>query len=113
MRYSDTEEHYISMDGLQTDKASKVNVRWNSIRFWGIREHYISADCFQKDKANMVASYNHLNCQIPLHSHDFLEINIVTAGSGKHHIEEMSLNVTPGDVFIIPVHARHGYTCKD
>ena len=112
MCYSDVEEHYINTDNLQS-KANKANARWNSIRYWGVKEHYISTDCFLKDKANLVASYNHLNCQIPLHSHDFLEINIITAGSGKHHIEEMSLNVTPGDVFIIPVHARHGYTCKD
>lgn len=113
MRYMGIREDYISPDCSQKDQANKVNSRWSIIRYWGIREHYISTDCFLKDKANMVASYNHLNCQIPLHSHDFLEINIITAGSGKHHIEEMSLNVTPGDVFIIPVHARHGYTCKD
>ena len=83
------------------------------MRSLGTKEHYLSTECFQKDKANMVVSYNHLNCQVPLHSHDFLEINIIIAGSGKHHIEKMNLNVTPGDVFIIPIHARHGYTCKD
>ena len=83
------------------------------MRSFGIKEHYLSTECFQKDKPNMVVSYNHMNCQIPLHSHDFMEINIIVSGSGTHHLEDMSLSVTPGDVFIIPMHARHGYTCKD
>ena len=78
-----------------------------------IKEHYTSSEYFQKGNGNMVVCYNHPNCNIPLHSHDFLEINIIVAGGGTHHIEEMSLTVTPGDVFIIPIHARHGYTCKD
>ncbi len=49
--------------------------------------------------------------QIGMHSHQFLEINIVTGGSGCHYIEQRKIPVKRGDVFVIPADVHHGYFC--
>lgn len=49
------------------------------------------------------------NYEAPLHSHEFFEIAIVTGGFGKHLIEDSSISVTPGDVFVIPPGINHGF----
>lgn len=46
---------------------------------------------------------------LPMHMHDFYELNIVISGTGRHYIENNSLPIEPGDVFVIPPHISHGY----
>ena len=49
------------------------------------------------------------NYKIGMHVQEFPEINIVIRGSGKHYIENNHLDVSIGDIFIIPPNVRHGY----
>lgn len=46
---------------------------------------------------------------LPLHAHDFIEINYVAEGKGFHYIEAERIEVERGDLFIIPVGTRHVY----
>ncbi|WP_214630691.1 AraC family transcriptional regulator [Paenibacillus agaridevorans] len=46
---------------------------------------------------------------LPLHCHDFVEINFVAEGRGMHYIAEDSLEVKRGDLFIIPTGTAHVY----
>lgn len=56
--------------------------------------------------------YHHLTDFIPYHTHDFYEINIVYSGVGKHKLEKREILTQRGDVFIIPPHMKHGYSCN-
>ena len=49
------------------------------------------------------------NYKIGMHVQEFPEINIIVKGHGKHFIEENCLEVSEGDIFIIPPNVRHGY----
>lgn len=49
------------------------------------------------------------NYEVPLHSHAFFEVAVVTGGRGKHLIGDSSISVTLGDVFIIPPGVNHGF----
>ena len=68
-----------------------------------------------KSRGNQyVQCYAHaLNKMLPLHSHDFFEINIIACGIGTHYIRDRELLVGKGDIFVIPPNVPHGYTCND
>lgn len=57
--------------------------------------------------------YHTLNSLLPLHSHDFYEINIIVSGSGKHFIRSRELLTAKGDIFVIPPNVKHGYACSE
>lgn len=44
---------------------------------------------------------------LPLHSHDFIEINLVCEGYGFHYINDRTIPSAKGDLFIIPVGESH------
>jgi len=46
---------------------------------------------------------------LPLHIHDFVEIQYVAEGKGFHYIGDERLSVEKGDLFIIPIGTRHVY----
>jgi len=46
---------------------------------------------------------------IPMHSHDFYEINIIMEGSAAHYIEKRMISSPTGTVFVIPPSVNHGY----
>ncbi len=73
------------------------------------KEHWSNADFFTK--ANSVHAYTHNNWEsdIPPHSHEFYELNIVLSGSGTHTIGENCIGVRPGDTFVIPPSVKHTY----
>lgn len=54
-------------------------------------------------------AYVHRNCAVPLHSHDFFEINIVLAGSGKHAFYGNEYDLISGNIFVIPPSYKHAY----
>jgi AraC family L-rhamnose operon regulatory protein RhaS len=56
-----------------------------------------------------VFTYNHRNYRYGLHLHDFIEINIVLRGTGKHYFDDKVFDVAKGDVFVVPVQRPHGY----
>lgn len=46
---------------------------------------------------------------LPLHRHDFVEIQYVAEGSGFHYIGDCCLRAERGDVYIIPIGTAHVY----
>ena len=60
-----------------------------------------------------VKAYSHsLTDFLPYHTHDFYEINLVTDGVGVHRLGKREILTRAGDVFIIPPHRPHGYSCQ-
>lgn len=45
----------------------------------------------------------------PLHEHEFVELVIVTGGTGCYFTEKISYSIERGDIFIITPGVRHGY----
>ena len=78
------------------------------------KEHsYFSASQFFEGEFNFVHAYPHNNYSMNMHSHEFYEMNIVTAGHGRHYIAETSIPVSVGDIFVIPPDVAHGYYSED
>jgi AraC-like DNA-binding protein len=46
---------------------------------------------------------------LPIHIHDFVEIQFVAEGKGFHYIGDERIYVEKGDLFIIPIGTRHVY----
>lgn len=46
---------------------------------------------------------------IPVHSHNFHELNIVINGTGRHLFNGKEYDISSGDMFIIPPNIEHGY----
>lgn len=72
-----------------------------------IRFHCDVPGTFQNGQ--QMRSFLYSNYRIKPHTHDFYEMNIVLAGTGTHRIEEASVEVCTGDVFVIPPMASHAY----
>jgi len=72
-----------------------------------------STDYFRPEKKNHVIVIRHQNYSIHMHSHEFIEINVVTSGTGCHIIEKTRINVKVGDIFVIPAGTMHGYEGKE
>ena len=62
---------------------------------------------------NSVRAFTYRNYSIPMHNHIFYEVNIILSGTGIHHIENGSVFVKQGDVFVIPPMVAHAYTDTD
>ncbi len=73
------------------------------------KAHWSNADFFTKQ--NPVHAYIHKNwgASVPLHSHEFYELNIVLNGSGTHTLGDSCISTRPGDVFVIPPGVKHTY----
>lgn len=54
-------------------------------------------------------AYKHKSFPIPMHSHNYYELNIVTRGECRHYFNSKSHPAKVGDVFMIPPYAEHGY----
>lgn len=73
------------------------------------KSHY-NEEVFKSDE--LIQSYYHtlLNYgEIPMHYHNFHELNVVIKGSGKHFVGEKVFDISKGSVFIIPPFIKHGY----
>ena len=57
-----------------------------------------------------VRGVRYYNYRCGTHTHDFVEMNIVLAGSGIHDIQNCRFSVKAGDVFVIPPLVAHSYT---
>lgn len=60
-----------------------------------------------------VRGVRYYNYRCDKHTHDFVEMNIVMAGTGIHDIEDCRFTVKAGDVFVIPPMVAHSYTDTD
>lgn len=65
-------------------------------------------DCFNEQKRS-VACFIHRHYEIGMHGHEFIEVNVVLRGRGRHYMQDASFATTAGDVFVIPPRVRHGY----
>lgn len=72
------------------------------------KDHWSVADCFKGGTPPAVV-FTHRDYQIGMHTHEFIEVNIVTKGCGRHHMEGNELDTVSGDVFVIPPKVEHGY----
>lgn len=70
--------------------------------FWSV------SDCFSAP-GRPVTCFVHAHYQMALHAHEFMEINVVISGKGKHCFEQDSFPTSAGDVFVILPHVQHGY----
>lgn len=73
------------------------------------KSFYDTSTFFQHRALNLTDSILHQDYSFDMHIHDFWEINIVIAGEGCHYIENTSIPVYVGDVFVIPPGILHGY----
>jgi len=65
------------------------------------------------NQAKPVRAFLYTDYSIEPHTHDFYEMNIVLGGKGTHLIENASINVKAGDVFVIPPMTVHAYCDTD
>ena len=70
--------------------------------YWAVR------DCFQAQGVPVVRIY-HRNYSIGMHAHEFIELNIVLKGRGRHYMGGRAFPVSRGNVFVIPPDTGHGY----
>ena len=68
---------------------------------WGVDELFVSGAAVQV--------LHHRAYAIGMHTHGFIEVNLIAAGRGWHHLEDHAFPVQRGDAFVIPEGARHGY----
>ncbi|MCK6486720.1 MAG: AraC family transcriptional regulator [Planctomycetes bacterium] len=72
------------------------------------KHHWSVEDIFPAGTAPACA-FRHRDYAIGMHTHAFIEINLVVAGRGWHHLEDHVFPLAAGDAFVIPEGARHGY----
>ncbi|GDY12044.1 hypothetical protein LBMAG53_09220 [Planctomycetota bacterium] len=72
------------------------------------QHHWSVEECFRPGMAR-VKEFLHRDYAIGMHTQGFIEVNIISAGQGWHHLEEQVFAVAAGDAFVIPEGARHGY----
>lgn len=65
------------------------------------------------DAHRHVRAFLYSDYSIPLHNHDFYEMNIIFKGKGTHMIENNRYPVEAGDVFVIPPMIAHAYYDTD
>ena len=73
-------------------------------------EQWQPTNFFSNRPFDMVHCYTHLQYNEPMHLHNFVEINVITQGTGFHKIYNNRIPVQPGSVFIIPANTPHTYT---
>jgi len=72
------------------------------------KSHWSVRDCFVAGLSRICA-FTHRNYRIGLHTHEFIEINLINKGQGRHFMEGQAMTVEPGDAFVIPPMVEHGY----
>ena len=76
---------------------------------------YDYSETFVKNRNNennyFTFAYYHDKTQypLPMHKHDYYEVNIITNGVARHYIEDNSVNASRGTVFVLPPNIMHGY----
>lgn len=82
------------------------------MEFWLERNqgkaHWAVNDSF-KAGSSRICAFTHKNYKIGLHTHEFIEINLVACGQGRHFMENQVMTVGAGDAFVIPPMVEHGY----
>lgn len=74
-----------------------------------VGKHHWSVDDIFPSGTAPACSFRHRDYAIGMHTHAFIEVNLVVAGRGWHHLEDHVFPLAAGDAFVIPEGARHGY----
>jgi len=75
------------------------------------KDYWYEDEFFWKHPFHLADVQYKTSYHIGMHSHQFLEINIIVGGSGCHYIGQRKIPVKRGDVFVIPAEIHHGYFC--
>ncbi|MFX3635986.1 MAG: helix-turn-helix domain-containing protein [Candidatus Pristimantibacillus sp.] len=67
---------------------------------------------YWRDGLQLVVNREHEQFTLPLHAHDFIEINYVAQGEGLHYIGNERLTVRQQNIFVLPVGTSHVYRPK-
>ena len=70
---------------------------------------YSEKHCFKNGETHYVEFAAHTAYDAGMYCHEFFEIDIIVGGIGCHYVEEASVPVKAGDVFVIPPFVMHGY----
>lgn len=62
-----------------------------------------------RSSLNLIQGFVESDYSVDMHVQEFVEINIVTKGTGMHYLENRKIAAQRGDVFIIPPNMSHGY----
>ncbi len=75
------------------------------------KDHWTLADIFDREnsRGRPLASFTHRNYEIGMHTHDFVEINLVLQAAGWHYFRAGVFPIQVGDLFIVPPGVEHGY----
>lgn len=61
-----------------------------------------------------IRKYSMKDNATPLHRHEYMQINYVYRGSGKHFINNFAFDIIKGDIFVIPPYVPHSiHACND
>lgn len=63
-----------------------------------------------RSETEQLRAFTYHDYSIPPHTHDFCELNIITAGHGIHSIKGKSFPAEVGSVFFIPPQTPHAYS---
>lgn len=65
------------------------------------------ADNHHGDLPFYIRKYSLKDFSTGLHRHEYMQINYVYRGSGKHYINDFSFDILKGDIFVIPPYIPH------
>lgn len=69
--------------------------------------HKVSEDYLLKADRSVAISKHPRYCRMPLHTHDYFEMNYVLSGSCVQHFEDTSAALTSGDICLLSPDAGH------
>ncbi|MFD0961995.1 helix-turn-helix domain-containing protein [Paenibacillus chungangensis] len=87
---------------------NRIIVGWGRMGMEGY-PRLLEGRIFWRGELQLVVTREHEWFELPLHRHDFVEINYVAEGNGHHYIGDARLDVRQGDIFVLPVGASHVY----
>ncbi len=72
--------------------------------------HWTVAELFGSSSIPL-SVLTHKNYRVENHTHEFLELNLITQGQGWHELSGRRMQVERSDVFVIPSGIIHSYGC--
>lgn len=67
----------------------------------------VSSEFMLEDGRNVAISKHPRYCPMPLHSHDYFEMNYVVSGGCVQRFEDGAARLAPGDLCLLSPEARH------
>lgn len=68
---------------------------------------YKMADNHHGNLPFFIRKYSMKGVATPLHRHEYMQLNYVYRGSGKHFINNFAFDIIKGDIFVIPPYVPH------